>query len=157
MANGSVKLWGRAKRLAAVVFGAAVSIGCGARSELFHSDPTADAIDGNDAADATRLPSCGDRDASNATTAVRFCDLGTPVPGAVVPDGFCVRRFATIRTPRTLTFAANGDLFVASPSSPPLGGAPAGLGAIVVMTDADLDGTAELHTFIDGIDVHGVA
>src|SRR5262245_8417120 len=58
---------------------------------------------------------------------VLFCDLPANAPDAHVPDGFCVRRFAVVKTPRTLAFAPNGDLFVASPAIQTPGGAPPGL------------------------------
>jgi hypothetical protein len=35
------------------------------------------------------------------TAAGRFCDLGTDVTGATVPGGFCLRRYAMVKEPRT--------------------------------------------------------
>ncbi|MEO6603534.1 MAG: hypothetical protein ABIQ16_26860 [Polyangiaceae bacterium] len=87
-----------------------------------------------------------------------FCALGERVEGAVVPSGFCVRRFASITEARTLVFAPNGDLFVAAPSLATPGGAASGLGQIVVAVDDDHDGVAELSVFADQLaDVHGLA
>src|SRR5258706_1065986 len=91
-----------------------------------------------------------------------FCALpAQEVPGVVVPDGFCFRKFANVPTPRVMAFAPNGDLFVSSPKDQTPGGAPPGLGAILVLPDDDRDGSA------DGIlmftppstlsSVHGVA
>ena len=87
-----------------------------------------------------------------------FCDLAAPdVARAGLPFGFCVRRFATTRAARVLAFAPNGDLFVASPATRTAGGAPVGLGQIVVLTDDNGDGVAETHVFASGIDdVHGL-
>jgi glucose/arabinose dehydrogenase len=87
-----------------------------------------------------------------------FCDLPAPdVPRAGFPYGFCVRRFATVRAPRVMAFAPNGDLFVASPGIRTPGGAPPGAGEIVVLSDDDGDGVAESTTFAHGLnDVHGL-
>ncbi len=87
-----------------------------------------------------------------------FCATGTNVDGAVVPTGFCTRRFATIGAPRVLNFAPNGDLFVSSPSQSTDGGAPPGLGQIVVLSDDNHDGIAEAHVFLGDVPtVHGIA
>lgn len=87
-----------------------------------------------------------------------FCDL--PLDDVTLsghPSGFCVRRFATVPTPRVLAFAPNGDLFVASPRTQTPGGAPQGRGAIVVLADDDRDGAPTEHTFASGLaDVHGL-
>jgi glucose/arabinose dehydrogenase len=72
-----------------------------------------------------------------------FCDLGGDAPGLTVPPEFCIRRFASVACPRNLRFAPNGDVFVASPSEGTPGGAPLGLGAIVVLPDDDHDGKAD--------------
>lgn len=87
------------------------------------------------------------------------CDLpAQPVPGAVVPRGFCIRRYATVGVPRALAVAPNGDLFVTAPSTATPGGASGGPGAIVVLSDDNRDGTAETHMFATGLpDVHGIA
>jgi glucose/arabinose dehydrogenase len=80
------------------------------------------------------------------------------VPGAVVAQGFFLRRFATVVSPRSMSFAPNGDLFVTSPARGTPGGEGGGAGAIVVLSDDDRDGVAETHTFLDGVaDVHAVA
>jgi glucose/arabinose dehydrogenase len=87
-----------------------------------------------------------------------FCALGTNVGGAVVPAGFCLRRFATVPEVRTIAFAPNGDLVVGAPSMPTAGGSAGGPGAILVLSDDDRDGRAEINTFAPGIpDVHGIA
>ncbi len=87
-----------------------------------------------------------------------FCDLAAPdVPRAGLPDGFCVRRFAAVPTARVLAFAPGGDVFVSSPAAQTPGGAPAGLGGIVALSDDDGDGVAETHVFARGLDdVHGL-
>jgi glucose/arabinose dehydrogenase len=87
-----------------------------------------------------------------------YCALGSNVAGAVVPPGFCLRRYAGIEEARTLAIAPNGDLFVGAPSRATPGGAAGGPGAIIVLSDDDHDGVAELHTFAEGLaDVHGLA
>ena len=78
-------------------------------------------------------------------TSGSFCAI-TPAnlpPDVRVPDGFCIRRYASVRTPRVLAFAPNGDLFVASPSEFTPGGAPLGMGSILVLPDDDRDGLAD--------------
>lgn len=87
------------------------------------------------------------------------CDLpGEDVSGAVLPAGFCIRRFATLGTPRTLLFAPNGDLIVGAPSTATAGGASGGPGQILVLSDDDHDGIAERHVFASDVpDVHGIA
>lgn len=95
----------------------------------------------------------------DATPGAPFCDLpGGIVTGAVVPAGFCIRRYARVRTPRVIKFAPNGDLFVSSPSTGTPGGSPIGLGAILVLPDDDHDGQADSTiTFASGLDgVHGL-
>jgi glucose/arabinose dehydrogenase len=87
-----------------------------------------------------------------------FCALGADVPGAAVPDGFCLRRYAGVEEARTLTMAPNGDLFVGAPSKTTPGGAEGGPGAILVLSDDDHDGIAEVTTFAGGLsDVHGMS
>ncbi len=92
--------------------------------------------------------------------AATFCEATAPnVPAGVrVPDGFCIRRYARLATPRVLAFAPNGDLFAASPSAGTPGGAPLGLGAIVALPDDDRDGLADgTQTFLSGVpSVHGL-
>ncbi len=87
-----------------------------------------------------------------------YCEQGDDVKGVLLPAEFCLRRFATIGTPRTLVFAPNGDLIVGSPSASTAGGASGGQGAIVILSDDNQDGQAEIGTFADSIaDVHGLA
>jgi|LNFM01.1.fsa_nt_gb glucose/arabinose dehydrogenase len=102
---------------------------------------------------------CGSFRAPTPGTGATFCSLGTDVPGLRAPAGFCIRRFATVGLPRVMAFAPNGDLFVASPSASTAAGDSGGLGAIVVLSDDNRDGTAEMHTFATGgLDtVHGIA
>jgi glucose/arabinose dehydrogenase len=87
-----------------------------------------------------------------------YCSMGVQAAGASVPAGYCVRRFAQVGEARALVMASNGDLFVAAPSAPAPGGASNGPGAIVVLSDDNHDGVAELSTFVSGLDsVHGIA
>ena len=86
----------------------------------------------------------------------RFCDSGTDVADVMVPDGFCVRKFADVPTPRALLFAPNGDLFVSSPKRRTPGSAPAGAGAIFVYREIDPN---KRSTFAEGDafqSVHGI-
>jgi glucose/arabinose dehydrogenase len=86
-----------------------------------------------------------------------FCSLGQDVAGASVPGGFCLRRFASVTEARTMVFAPNGDLFVGAPATGTPGGSSGGMGAILVLSDDDHDGVAEVTTFAKGIsDVHGL-
>jgi len=93
-------------------------------------------------------------------SATTFCEATAPnLPAGVrVPDGFCIRRFARVATPRVLAFAPNGDLFAASPSIGTPGGAPPGMGAILVLPDDNRDGVADdTRVFLSGVpSVHGL-
>jgi glucose/arabinose dehydrogenase len=91
-------------------------------------------------------------------TGATWCSLGADVPGLRAPSGFCIRRFATIGLPRVMALAPNGDLFVTSPSATTAAGDSGGMGAIVVLSDDNRDGVAEMHTFATGgLDtVHGI-
>jgi glucose/arabinose dehydrogenase len=60
-----------------------------------------------------------------------------------VPDGFCVHFFASVPETRNLRFAANGDLFVATPSDGCAGGAFGGLGGVAVVPDDNHDGIGD--------------
>lgn len=143
--------------------------GCGRPPE-----PLPDVVDApvaSDAADVLSLPDsprdalsdapptgCARGPAINPQLGPEFCSLGTDVPGAVVPAGFCMRRFATVGAPRVMAFAPNGDLFVAAPSLGTPGGAPSGPGAIVVFSDDNGDGVGEMHVYAEGLpDVHGLS
>jgi glucose/arabinose dehydrogenase len=80
------------------------------------------------------------------------------VSGASVARGFFLRRFATVVSPRSMSVAPNGDVFVTSPARSTPGGEGGGSGSIVVLSDDNRDGIAETHTFADGLgDVHAVA
>jgi len=88
-----------------------------------------------------------------------FCDLGSDIPGIGVPNGFCLRKFVDVPTPRVMAFAPNGDLFVTSPATPTAGGAPPGMGAIVVFRQQDTMLPPEQYTFAFGPlfqSVHGL-
>jgi glucose/arabinose dehydrogenase len=89
-----------------------------------------------------------------------FCSLGSDVPGVTVPDGFCVRKFADVHTPRVLAFAPNGDLFVSSPQTLTPGGAHPGDAAIYVFRQPDLTLPPVRSTYAIGSSfesVHGLA
>lgn len=97
---------------------------------------------------------------NRGATGPEFCALpmASAVPGAAVPEGLCLRKFADLRVPRSIAFAPNGDLFVAAPSTATAGGATGGPGAIVLFTDSDRDGRGEPSFFASGLpDVHGLA
>jgi glucose/arabinose dehydrogenase len=99
-------------------------------------------------------PPLGDE---TGTAAPRFCELGSDVAGATVPGGFCLRKYADVKVARGLVFTPNGDLLVAAPSAGTAGGASGGPGAIVVLTDDNHDGVAEVSNFAEGLmDVHGL-
>jgi glucose/arabinose dehydrogenase len=91
-------------------------------------------------------------------TGAAWCSLGSDVPGLLAPAGFCIRRFATVGLPRVMALAPNGDVFVASPSATTAAGHTGGRGEIVVLSDDNRDGTAEIHTFARGglETVHGL-
>jgi glucose/arabinose dehydrogenase len=87
-----------------------------------------------------------------------FCAGGQAVAGAVPASGFCVRQFASIVEARTLAVAPNGDLFIGAPTQATPGGANNGPGQILVASDDNQDGVAELSVFADHLpDVHGLA
>jgi glucose/arabinose dehydrogenase len=70
-----------------------------------------------------------------------------------IPDGFCMHYFDSVPSARQIKFAPSGELFVASPSRGTAGGAPKGVGAIVVLADDDHDGQADAHgSFLDNIE-----
>ncbi len=80
------------------------------------------------------------------------------VEGSSVARGFFLRKFASVVSPRSISIAPNGDLFVTSPARPTPGGEGGGAGAIIVLSDDNRDGIAESSTFADGVaDVHAVA
>lgn len=96
--------------------------------------------------------------ANNPQLGREYCASGTDVEGASLPEGFCIRRFASFAAPRVMAFAPNGDLFVSAPSTPTPGGATPGDGVILALSDDDHDGVAEVHRFAEGLpDVHGLA
>ncbi len=88
-----------------------------AQQNAVHPQPRADA-----------LPSPS---AANANSSRRLPQPEGVVP--IVPAGFSVASYAEVRGPRVMVYAPNGDLFVSSPST----------NSIIVIRDADNDGTAE--------------
>ena len=61
-----------------------------------------------------------------------------------LPIGFCAHYYGTVGDARQMRFAPGGELFVASPGALTTGGnSGAGLGAIVVLPDDNLDGVAD--------------
>jgi glucose/arabinose dehydrogenase len=95
----------------------------------------------------------GPSDASS--TDPMWCGRGTDVPGAKPASGFCLKSYAQIDEARVITFAPNGDLFVASPSESAPGGASGGAAAIILLSDDDHDGVAEAHIFLSALDAKG--
>jgi glucose/arabinose dehydrogenase len=98
-------------------------------------------------------------------TAPLWCGRGSDVPMATAASGFCLKSFAQIAESRVITFAPNGDLFVAAPSEGAPGGANGGPAAIILLSDDDKNGVAEEHLFLTAMDaantpptdVHGLA
>ena len=87
-----------------------------------------------------------------------FCSLGSDIAGVSVPEGFCVRKFADVHTPRVLAFAPNGDLFVSSPKTLTPGNAPLGDGAIYVFRQTNPTRPPIQLTYASDLDsVHGLA
>ena len=91
-------------------------------------------------------------------TGSTWCSLGADVPGLMAPRGLCVRRYAEVPLARVMSLAPNGDLFVTSPSAVTAAGDSGGRAAIVVLSDDNQDGVAEVTTFASGqLDtVHGI-
>ena len=104
------------------------------------------------APDASSEASSDEASADTSVPTSPFCTRGVDVAGVTPPAGFCLKLFAKLPEPRSIVFAPDGDLFVAAPSSPTPGGASGGPGAIVLLSDDDHDGVAELHTFLARID-----
>jgi glucose/arabinose dehydrogenase len=84
-----------------------------------------------------------------------WCNRGTDVMGATPAAGFCLKVFSHVPEARAITFAPNGDLFVAAPSESAPGGANGGPGAIILLSDDDHDGVAEVHSFLTKLDASG--
>lgn len=139
--------------------------------------PGSTPADASSDADATP-PTDTPRDVANDTPADQppadvpvgptWCTTGRTVTQARLPPGYCAKLFvgspdtsvahSPVMEPRVMIFAPNGDLFVSAPATPTPGGASGGPGSILVLTDDNLDGTAEVHTFLSGLpDVHGIA
>ena len=96
-----------------------------------------------------------------------WCSLPTTaasrVSGALLPAGFCIRRYARVREARVLQFSPTGDLFVSSPQQTTPGFTGPGDGAIYVLPDDNHDGVADanltyldLHTRREFETVHGL-
>jgi hypothetical protein len=82
------------------------------------------------------------------------------VPGASLPDisyihvpvGFCVHYFAKVPAARQIRFAPGGELFVASPNAPTVGGGSGGLAAIQIVPDDNHDGVGDAQlTFMNNL------
>jgi glucose/arabinose dehydrogenase len=117
-----------------------------AGSDASPADATARDADASAPMDATAMDADAGTppyDAGPRPDAAFFCDLGQDAPGLTVPQGFCMRRFATVPCPRNIRFAPNGDLFVASPGEFTPGGAPQGMSSIIVLPDDNEDGVAD--------------
>ena len=79
---------------------------------------------------------------TNGTTLVAGGESAPALTWLTLPPGFCAHYFANVPTPRQSRFAPGGELFVASPSTATAGGAPPGLGAVIVLADDNFDGYA---------------
>lgn len=62
-----------------------------------------------------------------------------------LPSGYCAHYYATVAAARAIRFAPGGELFVASPSTSTAGGAPVGVGAVVVVPDDNHDGYGDAN------------
>jgi glucose/arabinose dehydrogenase len=60
-----------------------------------------------------------------------------------IPEGFCVHEYGMVPDARQIRFAPGGELFVASPSRPTVGGGAGGYSSIVVLPDDNHDGFAD--------------
>jgi glucose/arabinose dehydrogenase len=97
-------------------------------------------------------------EAGPPTGALWSASAAPSIAGAVVTRGFFLRKFASVVSPRVMSVAPNGDIFVSSPARATPGGEGGGPGAIIVLSDDNHDGIAESTTFADGLgDVHAVA
>ena len=97
-------------------------------------------------------PSCTTTDLPQGKGA-KFCDLpGNDTTDLTVPEGFCVREFATtpVKEARVIRFAPNGDLFVVAPSYGTPGGSINGIGGIMVLPDDNHDGVADANLTFAG-------
>ena len=104
-------------------------------------------LDGPTAPSFCELPGSVVFGAGGAKTLVAGGKKGAPsLTWLTLPEGYCAHYFANVPTARQIRFAPGGELFAASPSTLTAGGAPAGLGAIVVLFDDDQDGYADGDT-----------
>jgi glucose/arabinose dehydrogenase len=69
-------------------------------------------------------------------------DTGS-LPWLTVQKGFCAHHYATLASVREIRFGPGGEFFGASPGQSMVGGANAGLGAVVMLPDDNNDGQAE--------------
>lgn len=65
------------------------------------------------------------------------------LPWLTLKKGFCAHHFAKLPSVREIRFGPNGELFAASPGRTCVGGASAGLGAIVMIPDDNADGLGD--------------
>lgn len=65
------------------------------------------------------------------------------LPWLTLQKGFCAHHFAKLQSVREIRFGPKGELFAASPGRPCVGGASAGIGAIVMIPDDDGDGIGD--------------
>ena len=65
------------------------------------------------------------------------------LPWLTLQNGFCAHHFAKLPSVREIRFGPNGELFGASPGRTCVGGASAGLGAIVMIPDDNADGVGD--------------
>jgi glucose/arabinose dehydrogenase len=85
---------------------------------------------------------------SGGTTLIAGGNSAAPsLTWLTLPQGFCAHYYGHVDTTRQIRFAPGGELFVSSPATPTAGGANAGLGSIVVLTDANGDGYADGDVF----------
>jgi hypothetical protein len=89
-----------------------------------------------------------------------WCDkCANPVIVDSLDSAYCMCLFATVRTPRVLDIAPNGDVFIGSPKVGTPGITDPGIGGIYVLADDDRNGVADNAnaTFLTGVpSLHGV-
>jgi glucose/arabinose dehydrogenase len=101
-------------------------------------------FDGPTPAHFCDLPGSYIYDASGAISVVEGGKTEAPsLTWLTLPVGYCAHYFAHVQTTRQIRVAPGGELFVASPSTPTAGGAPTGLGSVVILWDDNHDGYAD--------------
>lgn len=138
----------RPSRFLALVFaGPPVLFGACFSKETSGPDATVDApyseVDGAFGTAFCELPGSLVFGANGTTTLVAGGESAPALTWMTLPAGFCAHYFANVPTPRQIRFAPGGELFVASPSTATAGGAPPGLGAVIVLADDNFDGYAD--------------